>query len=486
MPTTTYERLSAQDNSFLVAEHAHAPLHVGAVGIYDSADLATDEGGVDIRKLRLLTEAQLHRIPRYRQRLEWIPIENRPVWVDDHHFNIDYHVRHAALPKPGGLKELKKLVARITSHQLDRARPLWEIWVVEGLEHNRFALITKVHHCMIDGVSGADIAQILMSPGPVHEIPEPKPFRPRAQPSREKLLAEGVRHQLTTPARALGALGSFLSRADHLLDDVGARLGAVADLASWIFNPASETPINGPLGPHRRIDWVTLSLDDVKTLKRSLGCTINDIVLATVTGAVRHYLIRRNLNLSTLAEMKFRVSIPVNMRREEERGMLGNHVSAWVVELPVGQDKPLQWVEKIQERTMAVKNSNQALGVETMMQFAEYAPASLMAMGAAAASGPVNMVVTNVPGPQFPLYLLGAKLRELHPLVPLLDGMGLGVALFSYDGKLHVGLNAEYDLVPDLEAFTALFAQSYLELLHAAKVHPQTEVTPKRGNLQVV
>jgi len=482
VPSYKYERLSAQDNSFLVAEEPNVPLHVGGVGIFEVGDLGTEDGGVDIRKIKRATAAQLHRIPRYRQKLEWIPFENRPVWVDDSHFNLDYHIRHAALPRPGGIEELKRLTARISTRALDRSRPLWEIWIIEGLEGDRFAMVSKIHHCMIDGVGGSDIAQILFSASPSYEIEEPLPYMPRPAPGRDELLLDAVKRQVALPFRALSGLASLTRETEDLPSLLRTRAKAIGDLLGWVVKPASGTPMNGALGPHRNVDWLSLPLEDVKALRRKLGCTVNDIVLATVTGAVRHYLIRRNVNP---AGIDFRVSAPVSVRSEEEQGQLGNRVSAWIVRLPVEESRPDAWVAKVNEATRALKDSNQAMGVEMMMQAAEYLPTSLMAMGARAASGPMNMIVTNVPGPPFPLYLLGARLLELHPMVPLLDGTGLGIALFSYDGKLHVGLNADYELVPDLAAFTALFAQAYMALLDSAKVQAVTNDQAPAGQTEV-
>jgi len=487
-----FERLSAQDNSFLIAEHENVPLHVSAVSIFELGDLVTADGGVDIRKLKRATEAQLHKIPRYRQKLAWVPIENRPVWVDDPHFNIDYHIRHAALPKPGGLEQLKQLAARITSHPLDRSRPMWEIWVVEGLEGDRFAMVSKIHHCMIDGAAGANVAQILFSHSKDYELEEPVPFIPRPKPGRDELLRDAVVRGVSLPLRALRGLFS-VEPGDlrEMGGELATRARALGDLASTAIHPSSSTPLNGPLGPHRRIDWLTLPLDDVRNLKHQLGCTINDLVLATVTGAVRQYLMLRGMDP---AQVDFRVSAPVSIRAESDKAKLGNHVSTWIVPLPIGESKPQDWVEKIHEVTTALKESQQALAFEMIMSAAEYLPPSVFALAARSASGPINMIVTNVPGPQFPLYLLGARLLELHPIVPLLDGLGLGIALFSYDGKLHVGLNAEYELVPDLGAFTALFAQSYLALLDAApggaKVagegeEPAAELEPASGPVLV-
>jgi len=466
LPSYKYERLSAQDNSFLVSEHTNAPLHIAGVGIYERGNVGTRDGGVNIRHIRQFVEGRLHEIPRYRQKLMWIPVEQRPVWVDDPHFNIDYHIRHSALPRPGGMDELKKLTARITTRVLDRSRPLWELWVIEGLEGDRFALVSKIHHCMADGEGGADLVRILHSAKPEAEIAEPRPFMPRQAPSEGELLRDSVWRFAGMPLRALRGLSHFQTEAFDLWEDMGTRVRAFSDMAGLALTRSSETPLNGTLGPHRRIDWLTLPLEEVKTVRRNLGCTVNDVVLATVTGAVRHYLLRRGVDPR---QIDFRVSAPVNVRAESEKGAMGNRVSAWILRLPIEFEDPLEWVNRIGETTRELKRSKQSLAVETMMKAAEYAPASLLALGARVASGPINMIVTNVPGPQFPLYTLGAKLQEMNPLVPLLDGTGLGIALFSYDGKLHVGLNAEYELVPDLGAFTAFFAQAFMTLSDAAE-----------------
>jgi len=460
-----YERLSAQDNSFLVAEHANAPLHITGVGIYELARAATRDGGVDVRRLRRFIEARLHEIPRYRQKLMWVPIENRPVWIDDPHFNIDYHIRHAALPRPGGLDQLKKLTARITTRVLDRSRPLWELWVIEGVEGDRFAVVSKIHHCMIDGAAGADLAQILNSPCADVEIPEPRPFMPRPAPSRLELLVDAVERYAELPRRALSSLASRAAAPTRLLEDLAKRGRALSEVVALATSRSSGTPLNGRLGPHRHVDWLTLPLADAKAVRKTLDCTVNDVVLASVTGAVRHYLFRRGVEPRAI---DFRISAPVSMREAAQKGRMGNRVSSWIVRLPIELEEPLAWVNEIRETTRALKDSKQAVALDMLMRAAEYAPSSLISVGARLAAGPINMIVTNVPGPQFPLYMLGARMVEMQPLVPLLDGIGLGVALFSYDGNLHVGLNAEYDLVPDLGSFTALFAQSFMAIADAA------------------
>ena len=479
MSSYMYDRLSAQDHSFLVVEADHVPMHVAAIGVYQTCDLAGPHGGVDIRKLKRALMAQLHRIPRYRQKLQWVPIEQRPVWVDDEHFNIDYHVRHAALPQPGGIEELKKLAARITTRRLDRTRPLWEMWVIEGLAEDRFALITKIHHCMVDGQSGADVAQILMSPSPEHESQDPRPFRPRPSPTGKELLWDAVQRRMALPIKLVSELNQFKEESPDVLEEITTRIKAVTDLAGWGLAPSSGTPINGPLSPHRRVDWLTLPLSDVKRVKNGLGCTLNDVVLATVSGAIRQYLIHRGVDPD---QVDFRVSAPVNVRREHEKGKMGNRVSAWIIALPLDESNPLAWISRINKITSELKKSRQALAIDMVMATAEYLPPSWMGLAARAASGPINMIVTNVAGPQFPLYLLGAKLLEIHPLVPLMDGTGLGIALMSYDGKLHVGLNADYEMVPDLGIFTALMAQAFMAISDAAEEQNHTPASADPTN----
>ena len=472
MPRYAYERLSAQDQSFLAFETRNVHMHVAATQIYQMGDLATADGGVDFEKYKRATESILHLVPRYRQKLKWIPVENRAVWVDDRHFNLDYHIRHTSLPRPGGMEQLARLSQRIMSQPLDRSRPLWEIWVAEGLQDGRFAVITKIHHCMIDGASGVDLSMILMSPTPDREIHEPVPYIPRPVPSTYELIRDEMIDRLRAPVEVVRGIRKFARETEDLRTELGIRLRALQQLAGWAVRGASATPINGSVGPHRRFDWLTMSLDEIKAIRRALGCTVNDIVLATVAGAVRKYLMRRRVDP---AELDFRTSAPVSVRKDEDKGKLGNNVSSWIIRLPIGEEDPLRRIEAIHETTQELKRSKQALGVEMMMAAAEWAPSALLSLGAQAASGPINMIVTNVPGPQFPLYMLGAKLEAMFPVVPLLENMGLGVALMSYDGKVCWGFNADYELVPDLPTFVRLIEESFGELQNAVQVR---EVKP--------
>lgn len=462
-----FERLSAQDQSFLVFEGGGVHMHIAATQIFEAGPMLNESGGLDVAAFRRATEGVLHLIPRYRQKLRWVPIEGRAVWVDDHNFNLDYHIRHTSLPRPGGIEQLKHLSARIMSQPLDRSRPLWESWLVEGLEGNdRFAIITKIHHCMMDGSSGVDLAHILLSPSPDYQPAPPRPFVPRPQPSDMQLLRDSILDRASLPLKAVRGVQALANEAQDLGNELVMRAQAVAELAGWAVKGADASPVNGKLGPHRRFDWLTMPLDDVKAVSRKIGCTVNDVVLTTVAGAMREFLLYRNTDPHGL---DFRVSAPVSVRRDETRGKMGNQVSSWIIPLPIDKSDPLERLAALHEVTKKLKSSNQALGVELMMAMAEWSPSMLLSLGARAASGPINMIVTNVPGPQIPLYMLGARLLETYPLVPLLENTGVGVALFSYDGKLCWGFNAEYQMVADLRIFVQAIESSFAELQQAAE-----------------
>jgi WS/DGAT/MGAT family acyltransferase len=467
LPRYNYDRLTALDHSFLFMERPNAPMHVGSVAIHERGALESHEGGVDIDLLRRGIAGVLHRIPRYRQRLDWVPVEGTPVWVDDEGFNLDYHVRHTSLPKPGDADQLRLLTARVMAQRLDRSRPLWEMWVVEGLEDDRFAVLSKVHHCMIDGVSGVDLMNVLMSPSPDSEIFEPSPFVPRPAPSRGELLRDEVLRRALLPLRAVRDVREFLREAQNTRRELGVRTRALRETIGGMMRQPTPTPLNDRVSPHRRFDWFTLEVEAVKAVRRALGGSLNDVVLATVAGGVRRFLERRRVPVDGL---DFRVMAPVSVRSENERGRLGNRVSAWIVPLPLAEPDPALRLRTIAARTAELKHDRQAVAAEVLTQAADWTPATLLALGARNATRqlPFNLVVTNVPGPQIPLYLFGSRMLESYPVVPLLDGLGLGIALFSYDGKLCWGFNADWDLLPDLDDFVNDVAESFAELREVA------------------
>ncbi len=479
MARYAYDRLSAQDATFLWAEDPQNPMHIGAVAILEAKPLERPDGSIDIDRYRDQVSSVLHWIPRYRQKLDWTPIEGWPVWVDDRQFDIGYHIRHIALPRPGTTDQLKELVARINARRLDRSHPLWEIWVIEGVaKGEQFAVLNKIHHCMIDGAAGADLSQILLSPSAQVEKAEVVSYMPRPVPTRAELFRDSLALGMSRPMNLLKQLAfkpdeeddDESAHADRSLAALGSKLLGMKEMLQRTLTKASATPLNGELGAHRRFDWLTMPLEDVRDIRRVLDCTINDVVLATVTEAVRRYLFRRRVDHRTI---DFRVAAPVSTRRDDHDRRHGNHVSTWVVSLPLDLDNPLDQLSAIRDQTRALKSSDASTALETIMNFAEWIPAPILAsgLGSIQSTRPVNMVVTNVPGPQFPLYTVGAKLQALYPIVPLLPGGGLGVALFSYEGKLCWGFNGDYELVPDLSAFVDDIGIAFERLRNAGVAH---------------
>jgi diacylglycerol O-acyltransferase len=463
-----YDRLSAQDNSFLLWEQGNVRMHVASTNIFDVGPLQTEGGGINIDLVKRATESTLHLVPRYRQRLHEIPVFNHAVWVDDPHFDLDYHVRHTALPKPGSLRQLKNLVARVMAQPLDRKRPLWETWIVEGLEGGeQFAMITKIHHCMIDGASGVDLANIQFSTSPeATPLAARVPYRPRPSPRRLELFLNETRRQAEVPLEIAKNLRRFARETEDLREDLSMRANALARLFGMGLR-ADETPLNGRVGPHRQFEWLSCRLDDLRSMRKGLGCSINDIVLTVVTGAVRDYLLAKGVDVEVI---DFKVSTPVSVRKEKARGELGNDVSSWIIALPISLPDPKEQLQEIHAITENLKETNQAIGVQMMTQIQEWTPSTLLSLGAQAMSGPINTIVTNVPGPQFPLYFRGARLRAIYPAVPLMEGMGLGIALTSYAGTMGIGFNADPDIIPDLGLFIDRFEKALAGLADAAGV----------------
>lgn len=483
-----YERLSYLDNSFLALESRTTHMHVAGIAILDAAPLRNNDGGIDTDRVRGLVESKLHLIPRYRQRLAWVPFERHPAWVDDEHFSIEYHVRHYSLPRPGTFDQLRSLIGIIMSQQLDRSKPLWEFNVVEGLEGDRFALVSKIHHCMIDGIAGVDLMAVLLNLAPSDEIPDPVPYAPRPVPSGSELL---VRETARRTGRAIGAMKSIRQLTDDargLIDDGIHRARAVGySLASGWLTTAPETPLNGKVGPNRLFGTLETPLDRVKDIKNAIGGSVNDVVLATVAGGVRRFLL--DTRGFDVADLDFRAMAPVSVRGKDQRGTLGNQVAMWLVALPVAESDPLQQFAAVRNATQRLKETDQALGAATLVRLSAGAPATLVSMASRLATSvrPFNMTVTNVPGPQFPLYLLGSRLVESYPLVPLWQGHGVGVALFSYAGTVYWGFNADYDIVADVDEFAAAMEQAFSDLhsaaMSGATVRPTTKTPQKRPPL---
>lgn len=464
MAYTAYQRLTALDNTFLDLEEPGVHMHVGSVAIFEPGPLGHPDGGIDFERVLAVVEAGLRRAPRFRQKLERMPVTGHPVWVDDPHFHPRYHLRHSALPFPGDARQLKRLTGRIMSQKLDRARPLWEMWVVEGLEEGRFAVISKIHHCLIDGISGADLLATFMGPDPELRLdPAGGRWVPRPAPGRTRMLLDEGLRRASLPLRGARA-------ALRALREPGETVGALAHTATGLaeavgasLSPAAETPFNLPIGPHRRFDWTRFDLGVVKEIEEKLGGTVNDVVLACVAGAVRRFLRHRRVDPSGL---DFRVLVPVSTRTAAQRGKLGNRVSLIVTRLRIGEEDPRARHQALLAETRRMKRSGQVEGSEALEEIADWTHTAVLTRMSrlAAARRAYNMVVTNVPGPPMPVYLDGARLLETYPLVPLFAYQALGIALFSYAGGLYWGLNADWDALPDLHRFVEMLEQEF-ELL---------------------
>ncbi len=470
MAQTFYEPLSYLDSSFLALETRTTHMHVASVVLFEAGPLTKEDGGIDIQRIRDHIEAKLQYIPRYRQRLSFVPYNRAPVWIDDDAFSFEYHVRHTSLPRPGNDEQLKALAGRIVSQQLDRSKPLWELWIVEGLEEGKFAIIAKIHHCMIDGISGVDLTTILLNVVPTEEIEEKQPWEPRAAPSPAEL---AVSELARSTRKRIDDVTSITETARSGIEKIGttaAKLSAAADsLRSGWLSQSTETPLNPDIGPNRRFDWTEMPLQDVKHIKNALGGTVNDVVLAISAGAIRHFLeVERGFSTDGI---EFRVMAPVSVRKADQKGSLGNQVAMWLVHLPVDEPDPVKRLHALAAETQHLKESNQALGAATLVDLSSGTPLPLLSIAnrlASSAIRPFNMTVTNVPGPQFPMYLIGSKMLANYPIVPLWAHHGVGLALFSYDGRLLWGVHADYDTIPDTEAFIGSIHHSFKLLTNAA------------------
>jgi WS/DGAT/MGAT family acyltransferase len=442
----THHRLTALDSLFLHIEGANTHMHVGALILFDGPPPSYDDFLEYIRR-------RLSMVPRYRQKLAYPPIsQGRPVWIDDPHFNLEYHIRQTGMPAPGDDRQLKRLVGRLMSQQLDRNKPLWEMWVVEGLEGGRFAIVSKTHHCMVDGISGVDLASVILdwSETPT-EVP-PDDWKPGPPPSRATLLAELAKDTVGNAADIARSVKEAAQHPNELMQKVIEGAGALGSLLGLGMAPASS--LNVPIGPHRRFETVRVDLEAVKRIKRALGGTVNDVVLAIVTGALRRLLAARG---EELAGRTLRAMIPVSVRADDQRGALGNQVAAMFAPLPIGEDDPKARLALVRSTMKGLKESGQAVGAQLLTKLSNYAPPTILSQAARLQvhTRPFNLVVTNVPGPQVPLYLMGRRMREVYPVVPLADRQALCVGLLSYDGGIGFGLLADYDAMRDVDRFAA-------------------------------
>ncbi|HEY4812199.1 MAG TPA: wax ester/triacylglycerol synthase family O-acyltransferase [Solirubrobacteraceae bacterium] len=458
------DRLTPVDASFLHQESNVSHMHIGGLTIVEGPPPEMEEFLEQIRR-------RLHLVPRYRHKLAHTAIDSgRPVWIDDPSFNLDYHVRHTALPAPGTWEQLQDLTARIFSQQLDRSKPLWEMWLIEGLEDDRFALITKTHHSLIDGIAGVDLATVLfdLSPDPPPTQYTGRPWQPHPEPGTAHLLAAGLVGALRAGvALAEGAIDA-LAHPERALSHAREAAEGVGEIVWAGLNPAPETPLNVPIGPHRRFVGVTSQLDDFKTVKNAFGATVNDVVLAVVAGALRSFLISRGRNT---AGVEMRALVPVSVRTEGEHNEGGNRIVVMRGPLPIYISDPLNRLRFVSNAMDGLKESKQALGAEVIAGAQNFAPPTILAQASRLnfSTRLFNLIVTNVPGPQFPLYVLGREMLHAIPVAFLPENHGLAIAIMSYNGEMNFGLLGDFDALPDIGSIGENIAAELATLVALAR-----------------
>jgi diacylglycerol O-acyltransferase / wax synthase len=466
------DRLSALDVSFLTNESSSSHMHVGGILIFEGPPPGYED-------LLEHVSSRLHLVPRFRQKLAYPPVPTgRPFWVDDPAFNLSYHVRHSALPAPGSEEQLRKMASRVFSQQLDRTKPLWELWLVQGLTRKRFALVTKTHHALVDGVAGVDIATVLFDLKPV---PEPASadhdWVPDPEPSSATLLAKDAEGLLRTPIRVLRRLEQAVEHPGAAAQQLGEAAEGVGEIGWAFVNAAPKVPLNVEIGSHRRYAWVRSDLAQFKKVKDALGGTVNDVVLAVVAGALRSWLHGRGIRTEGL---ELRAQVPVSIRAQDERGQLGNKLAVMRAPLPVYIEDPVARLTTVRQAMQGLKQSKQALGAEVISRFNDFAPPTLLAQAARInfSTRLFNAVVTNVPGPQVPLYVLGRELEDCFPVGFLPPHQALFIAIISYNGGINFGLLADYDSMHDLDVIAEGIERSIAELVEAAAENSEREPAP--------
>ena len=456
------DRLSPLDVSFLYRETPTTAMHVGGVLI-----LEQPADGLGYERLLALIGDRLALVPRYRQTIRWVPgrLAN-PIWADDENFDLTYHVRRSALPKPGTAAQLRELVGRLQSRQLDRRRPLWELYLVEGLSDNRIAIVTKTHHAMVDGVAAVDLGTVLFDLTTTPREVLHDAWRPRRAPTRVGLVTGAVCDAVRRPSQVLDTARVALTDLQATTRQVTSVAGSVLASVQTFVRPVAPSPLHVRIGPHRRFAAANTELADYKRIRRAHGGTVNDVVLAVVAGALRSWLLTRGETVVPASTI--RAMVPVSIRSAARRGEMGNRVSSYFVDLPVGTADPLARLHAVTSAMAAHKASAEAVGADALVQLAGFAPPTMALLGARAASAMTrqlfNVVVTNVPGPQFALYAAGAQMMQMYPVVPLAKGQAVAIGLTSYDGGVFYGLNADRDAMPDLDVLADCLERALTEL----------------------
>ena len=439
-------------------------MHIGGLIVVEGPPPPMSELLEQIRR-------RLHLVPRYRHKLASTALDSgRPVWVDDPNFNLEYHIRHTALPTPGRWEQLCGLTARIFSQQLDRSKPLWEMWLIEGLEDDRFALITKTHHSVIDGIAGVDLATVLfdVSPEPPPLRHSGRPWQPHREPSTAELIAAGLRGAVRAGfALAEGTIDG-LTHPEHALTRAREAAEGIGEVVWAALNPAPETPLNVPIGPHRRFFGINCRLEDFKTVKDTFGGTVNDVVLAVVSGALRTFLISRG---GRTEGVELRALVPVSVRVAADKGEAGNRLVVMRGPLPVYIEDPLQRLRFVSNAMDGLKESKQALGAEVIAGAQNFAPPTILAQASRLnfSTRLFNLIVTNIPGAQFPLYVLGREMLEAYPVAFLPENHALAIAIMSYNGQMNFGLLGDFDTLPDLDQIRSNIVEELATLVALAR-----------------
>jgi diacylglycerol O-acyltransferase / wax synthase len=465
MAQSHLDRLTPVDASFLHQESPVSHMHVGGLTIVEGPPPSIEEFLEQIRQ-------RLHLVPRYRHKLTNMALDSgRPVWIDDPRFNLDYHVRHTALPTPGDWDQLQALTARIFSQQLDRSKPLWEMWLIEGLSEDRFALISKTHHALIDGISGVDLATVLFDLAP---DPPPlkqsglRPWQPHPEPGVVGLVATGLQGALRAGVDLASGVFGALTHPERALSNAREAAEGVGEIVWAGLNPAPATPLNVDIGPHRRFVGVASQLEDFKLVKKAFGCTVNDVVLAAVAGALRSFLISRGVQT---AGLELRALVPVSVRAQDEHHQLGNRIVVMRGPLPIYIADPVQRLRFVKEAMDGLKESKQALGAEVIAGVQNFAPPTILAQASRLnfSTRLFNLIVTNVPGPQFPLYVLGREMLEAYPVAFLPQSHALAIAIMSYNGQMNFGLLGDFDAMADIDAVGESIAAELATLVSLAR-----------------